>query len=118
MMPHCGHHLPQLAFLLYFLISLLLLEAQNTTSEGNNVTDVKVGVILDTSSWNDGISWSCMQLALEDFYSNSAHLNYTTRISLVLRDLKSDHLDRADDDADSDAFGAAVAGCLLLFIDS
>jgi glutamate receptor, ionotropic, plant len=115
-MPHCRHHLPQLAIFLFFLISPHVLEAQNTTSERNNVTDVKVGVILDTSSWNGGISWRCMQMALENFYA--AYPNYTTRISLVLRDLKSNHLDHTDDDADGDAFGAAVAGCSLLFIDS
>lgn len=101
-----SHHL---TFIFFFLIySPLFLEAQNSTSEKNNITDVKVGVILDSSSLDGGISWSCMQLALDDFYASNP--NYTTRISLVLRDLKSDQPDHPDDDAHGDAFEAAVAG--------
>ncbi|XP_078150597.1 glutamate receptor 2.7-like [Carex rostrata] len=102
-----GHHLQHLIIVLfYFLIyspPVLVLGAHqnSSTSERNNVRDVKVGVILDTYSWNGGISWSCMQLALEDFYALNP--DYTTRISFVLRDLKS-----------GDVFAAAVAAVDLL----
>ena len=103
-----GHHLPHLIFLFLFLIySPLVLGAENSTSERNNVRDVKVGVILDTSSWNGGISWSCMQLALEDFYASNP--DYRTRISFVLRDLKNGHRDRTGN-ANGDVFDASVAG--------
>ncbi|XP_078150465.1 glutamate receptor 2.7-like [Carex rostrata] len=109
-----GHHLQHLIFIFFFLIySPLVLGAdQNTsTSAKNNVRDiVKVGVILDTSSWNGGISWSCMQLALEDFYASNP--DYTTRISFVLRDLKSGNASRPD--PNGDVFAAAVAAVDLL----
>lgn len=57
---------------------------------------VDVGVILDTSTWIGNISWSCMPMALDDFYA--AHPNYTTRLKLHLRD------------SGKTAFGAADAG--------
>ncbi|KAJ3704821.1 hypothetical protein LUZ61_008526 [Rhynchospora tenuis] len=104
------HHLSHLTFLLFLLsYSPLALGVENS-SERNNVTTVKVGVILDTSSWIGGISWSYMQMAMEDFYTS--HPNYTSRISLVLRDLRSDHL--SGHNGDADAFGAAVAAVDLL----
>ena len=105
-----GHHLQHLIVLFFFLIyspPVLVLGAENSnTSAKNNVRDVKVGVILDTSSWNGAISWSCMQLALEDFYALNP--DYKTRISFVLRDLKSGDGSRAD--PNGDVFAAAVAG--------
>ena len=73
-------NIPQLCFLFLFLIYSLVHGAdENSTSE---ITNVKVGVILDTSSWDSGISWSCMQLALEDFYAS--HQNYTMQTVMLL----------------------------------
>ncbi|KAJ4801829.1 glutamate receptor 2.2 [Rhynchospora pubera] len=104
------HHLLHLTFLILLLsYSRLALGVENS-SETNNVTTVKVGVILDTSSWIGGISWSYMQMAMEDFYAS--HPYYTSRISLVLRDLRNDHLGGLN--GNDDAFGAAVAAVDLL----
>jgi hypothetical protein len=47
---------------------------------------VDVGVILDRTTWLGNISWACMELALEDFYADASHANYSTRVTLHLRD--------------------------------
>ncbi|MQM16533.1 hypothetical protein Taro_049491 [Colocasia esculenta] len=48
----------------------------------------RVGVILDRSNWNGNISWTCISMAVEDFYA--AHPKYRTRVELRLRDSGED----------------------------
>ncbi|XP_038981733.1 glutamate receptor 2.2-like [Phoenix dactylifera] len=73
-------------------------QAGGTLAESTVPFDV--GVILDTRSWIGNISWTCMSLAVEDFYA--ARPNYTTRLRIHLRD------------TDEDAFSAASAAIDLL----
>ncbi|KAL6656052.1 hypothetical protein ACP70R_006878 [Stipagrostis hirtigluma subsp. patula] len=47
---------------------------------------VDVGVILDLRTWVGNMSWACMEMALEDFYGDARHGNYSTRVRLQLRD--------------------------------
>ncbi|XP_073014438.1 glutamate receptor 2.9-like [Typha latifolia] len=61
--------------------------------KSTTTTQVDVGVILNTSTYIGSISWTCMLLAVEDFYA--AHPNYNTRISLQLRDTETDVLSAA-----------------------
>ncbi|KAG8050141.1 hypothetical protein GUJ93_ZPchr0009g587 [Zizania palustris] len=63
---------------------------------------VDVGVILDRSTWLGNISWACMELAMEDFYADVEHSNFSSRLRLHLRD------------TGPDAVAAASAGVDLL----
>ncbi|GLT44477.1 hypothetical protein SLA2020_183710 [Shorea laevis] len=56
--------------------------AQNTT------IPVNVGVVLDLDSWVGKLGLSCIEMALQDFYSN--HGNYRTRLVLHTRDSERD----------------------------
>jgi len=83
-------HLLLLALLFFFLLFVLSPKARAANRS------VDVGVILHMSSWIGNISWSCMPMALDDFYAK--HPNYTTRLNLHLRD------------SGNSSFGAAEAG--------
>ncbi|PKA65442.1 Glutamate receptor 2.7 [Apostasia shenzhenica] len=101
-------HLLQCLFLLFlfFFCSLPLSSfAQGGGSRNPRSRSVRleVGVILDTKSLIGNISWSCMRMAVDDFYA--ANPGYTTRLSLHLRDAGS---------ANGDSFGAASAAVDLL----
>nr|CAD1825570.1 unnamed protein product [Ananas comosus var. bracteatus] len=87
--------------LLLLLLSLLLLSfatwsqsavvlAGDRSRRGESAMSrvVDVGVILDAKTWIGNVSWTCMQIALEDF--DKAHLGYSTRLSLHLRDSGGD----------------------------
>uniref|UniRef100_A0ACD5Y1U5 Uncharacterized protein n=1 Tax=Avena sativa TaxID=4498 RepID=A0ACD5Y1U5_AVESA len=63
---------------------------------------VDVGVILDRKTWVGDMSWTCIELAMEEFYANPCHANYSTRLKLHLRD------------TGSGAVSAAAAGVDLL----
>ncbi|XP_020083456.1 glutamate receptor 2.7-like [Ananas comosus] len=89
------------ALLLLLLLSLLLLSlvtwsqsavvhAGDRSRRGESATSrvVDVGVILDAKTWIGNVSWTCMQIALEDF--DKAHTGYGTRLSLHLRDSGGD----------------------------
>ncbi|KAL5206658.1 hypothetical protein ABZP36_034867 [Zizania latifolia] len=56
---------------------------------------VDVGVILDRSTWLGNISWACMELAMEDFYADVEHGNFSSRLRLHLRDTGPDAVDAA-----------------------
>lgn len=56
---------------------------------------VDVGVILDQTTWLGNISWASMELALEDFYADEQHANYSTRGRLHLRNTGPDPVDAA-----------------------
>jgi ionotropic glutamate receptor len=93
------------SFSLFFFIIIVsermfLGNAQNTT------VPVDVGVVLDMDTWNGKMGWSCINMALSDFYASHPH--YKTRLRLNTRDSKSD------------VVGAAAAGsfslCVLFII--
>ncbi|XAR48882.1 hypothetical protein NMG60_11031854 [Bertholletia excelsa] len=54
------------------------ISAQKKTTVG-----VNVGVILEMDTWFGKMGWSCISVALSDFYSS--HTHYRTRLSLHLR---------------------------------
>ncbi|KAE8099904.1 hypothetical protein FH972_017848 [Carpinus fangiana] len=61
---------------------MFLGNAQNTT------VPVDVGVVLDMDTWNGKMGWSCINMALSDFYAS--HPYYKTRLRLNIRDSKRD----------------------------
>ncbi|KAH7865526.1 hypothetical protein Vadar_007794 [Vaccinium darrowii] len=69
--------------------------SQTSSSHTNNATAVvfNVGVVLDLDSVVGRVGQSCLSMALSDFYS--LHPNYTTRLSLHVRDSKGQVLDAA-----------------------
>ncbi|KAJ4829752.1 hypothetical protein Tsubulata_047520 [Turnera subulata] len=72
--------------------------AQNTI-----IIPVKVGVVLDLDSGEAAkIGWSCINMAINDFYTTNSH--YKTRMILNFRDSMSD------------VIGAAAAGELYIYI--
>ncbi|KAG0479619.1 hypothetical protein HPP92_010477 [Vanilla planifolia] len=93
-----GYHL------LYLLPSILffslLLGTRAQTGGADQIIPFDVGVVLEMDSWIGNISWSCMKMAVDDFYKVNS--GYSTRLSLHLRD------------SGDDAFGAAVAAIDLL----
>ncbi|XP_010557249.1 PREDICTED: glutamate receptor 2.7-like isoform X2 [Tarenaya hassleriana] len=54
----------------------------------NSTREVKVGVVLDLHTTFSKICLSSIHVSLSDFYAN--HPNYTTRLSLLIRDSKKD----------------------------
>ncbi|GKU87443.1 hypothetical protein SLEP1_g1838 [Rubroshorea leprosula] len=93
-------HLFHFSCLLVFC-RLLLAEvalAQNTTATAT--IPVNVGVVLDMDMWVGKLGLSCINMALQDFYSY--HSNYATRLVLNIRDSKGD------------VVGAAAAGLDLI----
>ncbi|XP_048562795.1 glutamate receptor 2.9-like [Triticum urartu] len=75
------------------LTLVLLVGASSVTAQGGGVAPprrrrqvVDVGVILDRSTWVGNISWTCIELALEDFYADARYAGYRTRLKLHLRD--------------------------------
>ncbi|KAI5004306.1 hypothetical protein ZWY2020_031549 [Hordeum vulgare] len=56
---------------------------------------VDVGVILDRTTWVGNMSWTCIELALEDFYADASHAGYRTRLKLHLRDTGPDAVEAA-----------------------
>jgi hypothetical protein len=81
---------------LFIIVSerMFLGNAQNTT------VPVDVGVVLDMDTWNGKMGWSCINMALSDFYAS--HPYYKTRLRLNIRDSKRD------------VVGAAASGSLSL----
>ncbi|KAJ4831366.1 hypothetical protein Tsubulata_021659, partial [Turnera subulata] len=66
------------------LLSIEVVMAQNTT-----IIPVKVGVVLDLDSGEAAkIGWSCINMAINDFYTTNSH--YKTRMILNFRDSMSD----------------------------
>ncbi|OEL24842.1 Glutamate receptor 2.8 [Dichanthelium oligosanthes] len=80
-----------------FLVVLLCLagseRGEGQAAGGRRVVDV--GVILDRTTWLGNVSWACMEMALEDFYADSGHANYRTRVRLHLRDTGPSAVDAA-----------------------
>ncbi|KAK7828662.1 glutamate receptor 2.2 [Quercus suber] len=79
--------LTRISFSLFIFIILsernLLAKAQNTST-----IPVNVGVILNFDTWNGKMGFSCINMALSDFYASNPH--YKTRLVLNSRDSKSD----------------------------
>ncbi|XP_039115621.1 glutamate receptor 2.7-like [Dioscorea cayenensis subsp. rotundata] len=87
------HHLILLRFIWLSCLSIgqNKVYAQGTTTSNksrNTTSSIDVGVILDTKTWLGNISWSCMSMAMEDFYNS--HSNFTKRLSLHLQDVNKD----------------------------
>lgn len=76
----------------FFFCSLLLLAlsygAMADGKENRTTLEFRVGVILDNETWVGNVSWACMSMAMDDFYST--HPNYTTRVALIGKDSKED----------------------------
>lgn len=87
-------------FYLVCFFSLALRAGAQGGGGGNRRIQIDVGVILDTDSWIGNISFTCMRMAVDDFYAVNS--GYSTKISLHLRD------------SGGDAFGAASAAIDLL----
>uniref|UniRef100_A0A453KVN9 Glutamate receptor n=1 Tax=Aegilops tauschii subsp. strangulata TaxID=200361 RepID=A0A453KVN9_AEGTS len=74
------------------VLLLLLIGAYGAAAQGGGVAPrrrrqvVDVGVILDTKTWVGNISWTFMELALDDFYADDSHARFRTRLKLHLRD--------------------------------
>ncbi|KAM0880682.1 hypothetical protein ACQ4PT_033389 [Festuca glaucescens] len=92
-----------------FVLLLLVAGAHGVVAQGGGGAPgaprpqvVDVGVILDRKTWVGNISWTCIELAMEDFYASPRHASYTTRLKLHLRD------------TGLDAVSAAAAGVDLL----
>ncbi|CAH1447138.1 unnamed protein product [Lactuca virosa] len=75
-----------------FLILLMLLSFQIllTAHEDPSYKDIQVGVILDMDSWVGKVVYSCITMAISDFYRTNPH--YTTRITFTTRDTKGEPL--------------------------
>ncbi|XP_023737521.1 glutamate receptor 1.2 isoform X1 [Lactuca sativa] len=75
-----------------FLILLMLLSFQSllTAHEDPSYKDIQVGVILDMDSWVGKVVYSCITMAVSDFYRINPH--YTTRITFTTRDTKGEPL--------------------------
>lgn len=65
-----------------------LARAAEDSSFNSRVEEFDVGVVLDFETWVGKISYSCMSMALADFYA--AHPNCSTRLVLHPRDSKVD----------------------------
>ena len=84
------------------VLLLLLIGASGVAAQGGGVVPprrrrqvVDVGVILDTKTWVGNMSWTCMELALDDFYADDSHARYLTRLKLHLRDTGPNAVDAA-----------------------
>ncbi|KAG6475430.1 glutamate receptor 2.9-like [Zingiber officinale] len=64
-----------------FLLPLFGLLPTSTAAAHENL---QVGVILDRSTWIGNVSWTCIAMAANDFYTE--YPNYSTRLSLHWRD--------------------------------
>ncbi|XP_062157786.1 glutamate receptor 2.7-like [Alnus glutinosa] len=74
----------------YFSLFLFIIISESFfLAKGQNTTvPVNVGVVLDLDTWNGKMGWSCINMALSDFYAS--HSYYKTRLRLTARDSKSD----------------------------
>ncbi|KAI5012494.1 hypothetical protein ZWY2020_024760 [Hordeum vulgare] len=80
------------------LLALVLLVGAYLSREGVarlTAMVVDVGVILDRTTWVGNRSWTCIELALEDFYADASHAGYRTRLKLHLRDTGPDAVEAA-----------------------
>jgi len=84
-------------FLSYFVCLFLLLEVGLGQ---NQISEIKVGVVLDLNTTFSKICLTSINLALSDFYKD--HPNYRTRLALHVRDSMKDTVQ------------ASAAGLLLL----
>ncbi|URE21657.1 hypothetical protein MUK42_11669 [Musa troglodytarum] len=79
-------------FFFFFFCSLLLLAlsygAMADGKENRTTLAFRVGVILDNETWVGNVSWACMSMAMDDFYST--YPNYTTRVALIGKDSNED----------------------------
>uniref|UniRef100_N1QRR7 Glutamate receptor n=1 Tax=Aegilops tauschii TaxID=37682 RepID=N1QRR7_AEGTA len=78
----------------------LLVGASGAAAQGGGAVPrrrprtVDVGVILDRTTWLGNMSWTCMELAMEDFYADAGH-EYNATLRLHLRDTGPNAVDAA-----------------------
>ncbi|KAM3275441.1 hypothetical protein ACQJBY_044038 [Aegilops geniculata] len=78
----------------------LLVGASGAAAQGGGAVPrrrprtVDVGVILDRTTWAGNMSWTCMELAMEDFYADAGH-DYNATLRLHLRDTGPNAVDAA-----------------------
>ncbi|KAJ0983126.1 hypothetical protein J5N97_011381 [Dioscorea zingiberensis] len=71
------------------LLSLIsFIAAVNREQTAGEPTKFPVGVVLDMDTWVGNISWSCISMAMEDFYA--ANRNYTAKLDLFKRNSQED----------------------------
>ncbi|KAL9273612.1 Glutamate receptor 2.7-like protein [Drosera capensis] len=95
----CGLRIFFLYFSALFLIPLSVTNVVGSTSNDSNV-EVNVGAIYGKKDWIGVMGFTCIQMALADFYASNPH--YKTRISLYTRD------------SNQDVVGAAAAALYLI----
>ncbi|GAB2230330.1 hypothetical protein Drorol1_Dr00014592 [Drosera rotundifolia] len=102
MMLPCGLRIFFLYYSALFLIPLSVMNVVGSTSNGSNDgnVEVKVGAIYGEKDWIGVMGFTCIQMALSDFYASNPH--YMTRISLYTRD------------SNQDVVGAAAAALYLI----
>ena len=61
---------------------------RSSQTEPNSTGLFDVGVILDMGTWVGNLSWSCIRMALDDFYA--AHPDFATRLVLHPRNSQED----------------------------
>ncbi|KAE8784573.1 Glutamate receptor 2.7 [Hordeum vulgare] len=82
-------------------LALLVGAASGVAAQGGGAAPrrrqrvVDVGVILDRTTWVGNMSWTCMELAVEDFYADAGQAGHGTRLKLHLRDTGPDAVDAA-----------------------
>ncbi|XWS31184.1 hypothetical protein CRYUN_Cryun23aG0055600 [Craigia yunnanensis] len=77
---------PSSQFCLFCLFIIYLLDKVVVTQ--NTTIPVNVGVVLDLDSLVGKLGWSCINMALSDFYAS--HGDYKTRLVLNIRDSNED----------------------------
>ncbi|KAL3721199.1 hypothetical protein ACJRO7_005938 [Eucalyptus globulus] len=79
---------PRSLFSIYQLYILICLFITPSTCQNVTATRIDVGVILDLDTYVGKMSKTCLEMAMDDFYS--AHNDYTTRLVLHTRNATSD----------------------------
>ncbi|XP_056176301.1 glutamate receptor 2.7-like isoform X2 [Syzygium oleosum] len=79
---------PRSLFSIYLLYIPICLFLTPSTCQNVTATTIDVGVILDMDTYVGKMSKTCLEMAIDDFYS--AHDDYTTRLVLHTRNATSD----------------------------
>ena len=102
------------------LLALVLLvgAASGVAAQGGDAVPrrrprtVDVGVILDRTTWVGNMSWTCMELAMEDFYADEDQAGYSARLRLHLRDPGPNAVDAAAAGTQTRALKIADHACI------
>ncbi|WOK94369.1 hypothetical protein Cni_G03071 [Canna indica] len=78
----------RLLYLVFLVMSSSSFGTRHQLGAVAAAAEFDVGVILDSKTWIGNVSWTCMTMAVEDFYKE--HQNHTPRLSLHLRDTEEE----------------------------